>query len=180
MGRPGRVAVNISTVQLRTPDLLADITAVLLKNTLPPEALRLELTDSAVLRSDDNSKAVLRSLAELGVQLALDDFGKGFSSVGYLEDLPLSILKIDKSLLDNPQPDASLLLRGIIALARTMDLTVVAEGIEREDQLSVVHHLRCEIGQGFYLARPAPAETIAELLAADRLPRRFTQLHLAE
>ena len=179
LDRPARVAVNISTVQLRTADLLAEISALLLKNRLAPHALRLELTESAVLRSDDNSKAVLRSLAELGVQLAVDDFGKGFSSVGYLADLPFGILKIDKSFLDNPQPAASPLLRGIIALAKAMDLTVVAEGIERQDQLSAVHKLRCEIGQGFYLARPAPAETISELLAADNLPRRFAQLHVA-
>ncbi|MGZ4384678.1 MAG: putative bifunctional diguanylate cyclase/phosphodiesterase [Gaiellaceae bacterium] len=178
--RPPCVAVNISTIQLRSPDLLGEVTALLLKNELPPQALRLELTESAVLRSDDDSKAVLRSLADIGVQLALDDFGKGYSSVGNLENLPFSILKIDKSFLDSPQPTASPLLRGIIALAKTMELTVVAEGIERQDQLAAVHKLRCEIGQGFYLARPAPAAKITELLAEDRLPRRFTQLHVVE
>ena len=180
LGQPPRVAVNISTIQLRSPDLLAGITAQLLKSNLPPEALRLELTESAVLRSDDNSKAVLRALAQLGVQLALDDFGKGYSSVGYLSDLPFSILKIDKSFLDDPQHADSPLLRGIIGLAKAMELIVVAEGIERQDQLATVHKLRCEIGQGFFLARPAPADAITELLSADRLPRRFTQLHLAD
>ena len=135
LGQPPRVAVNISTIQLRSPDLLAGITAQLLKSNLPPEALRLELTESAVLRSDDNSKAVLRALAQLGVQLALDDFGKGYSSVGYLSDLPFSILKIDKSFLDDPQHADSPLLRGIIGLAKAMELIVVAEGIERQDQL---------------------------------------------
>ena len=96
------------------------------------------------------------------------------------ENLPFSILKIDKSFLDNPQPAASPLLRGIIALAKTMELTVVAEGIERQDQLAAVHQLRCEIGQGFFLARTAPAAKITELLAEERLPRRFTQLHIVE
>ena len=81
--------------------------------------------------------------------------------------------------LEAREPDSPL-LRGIIGLAKAMELIVVAEGIERQDQLATVHKLRCEIGQGFFLARPAPADAITELLSADRLPRRFTQLHLAD
>ena len=167
-----RVAVNLSTVQLRDPGLVAEIAALLERHELGAQALRLELTESAVLQADDDSKAVLRSLARLGVSLALDDFGKGHTSVAQLADVPFSVLKIDRSFLDHPSPGDSLLLRGIVALADEMGLTTVTEGIERDDQLAAVRRLGCAIGQGFFLARPAPAAEVTRLLVEDRRRRR--------
>ena len=170
-GTPPVVAVNVSARQLREPRFLADVTGALAAAGLPASALRLELTESVLLEATEATRANLAALPELGVALAIDDFGADHSWIGMLKELAPDVLKIDRSFVADAGEREQALLRGVLAFARELGLTVVAEGIETEEQLLAVRRLRCDAGQGFHLARPMPAEQLRSLLGRDqRLP----------
>jgi diguanylate cyclase (GGDEF)-like protein/PAS domain S-box-containing protein len=165
------VAVNVSARQLRETRFLADVTGALAASGLPASALRLELTESVLLEATEATRANLAALPELGVALAIDDFGADHSWIGMLKELAPDVLKIDRSFVADAGEREQALLRGVLAFARELGLTVVAEGIETEEQLLAVRRLRCDAGQGFHLARPMPAEQLRSLLGRDqRLP----------
>ena len=165
------VAVNVSARQLRETRFLADVTGALAASGLPASALRLELTESVLLEATEATRANLAALPELGVALAIDDFGADHSWIGMLKELAPDVLKIDRSFVADAGDREQALLRGVLAFARELGLTVVAEGIETEEQLLAVRRLRCDAGQGFHLARPMPAEQLRSLLGRDqRLP----------
>jgi EAL domain-containing protein (putative c-di-GMP-specific phosphodiesterase class I) len=130
--------------------------------------LILEITESVMMQDVELSLERLTELKQLGVKLAVDDFGTGYSSLNYIQRFPIDILKVDKSFIDAFNDDArkSALTATIIRLAEDLDLRPVAEGIERADQLEKLLDLNCDLGQGFYFARPMPPEGIDELLAA--------------
>jgi EAL domain-containing protein (putative c-di-GMP-specific phosphodiesterase class I) len=140
---------------------------VLQATGLPPEALTLEITESAVM---DDSPAVLRSvqaLAALGVRLAVDDLGRGWSSLAYVTRFPLSELKIDRAFVQGVarRPADRAVVRSLVGLAHDLGLLVVAEGIEDGDQLAELARLGCDAGQGYHLYKPLPASAVTELLA---------------
>ena len=159
-GHQPAVHVNLSAVELRDPTLVERVRHTLDTAGVDPRRLVFEVTETLLLEDSERVTATLSQLRELGVRFALDDFGTGYSSLSYLHTLPLDILKIAKSFVDGLARggrEASF-VRMIIELARTLGLSVIAEGIETAEQVSALAALECEYGQGFHLGRPRPAE----------------------
>jgi diguanylate cyclase (GGDEF)-like protein len=151
------MSVNVAARQFQDPDLIHDIASILEQTGLPPSSLKLEITESAVMEDADAAERTLRSLKELGVQVAIDDFGTGYSSLAYLKRFPVDTLKIDRSFVDGLGQDAqdTAIVRSIIALAKALDMSVTAEGIETPSQRAQLELLGCDIGQGYLFGRPA-------------------------
>ena len=166
------MSVNLSASQLAHPGLVEDVVGALRSCGLEPRSLVLEVTESAMMEEMEASAAVLRRLKELGVRIALDDFGKDHSSLSYLKRLPVDMLKIDRFFVDGlgtDQKDEGI-VRAVIDLARTLGLEVVAEGVESGEQLAHLREVGCNLAQGFYFWRPLPAEKANELLATYNYP----------
>lgn len=162
------VAVNISACQLDGSELLHDVQRALDATGLPPRALILELTETALLVDISHTIHGLAAIKALGVRLAVDDFGTGYSSLGYLKLLPVDILKIDRlfvSQLGHPDGD-DVIVSAIIGLARSLGLATIGEGIEDATQRDRLIELGCDSAQGYHYARPAPADIITPMLAA--------------
>jgi EAL domain-containing protein (putative c-di-GMP-specific phosphodiesterase class I) len=164
---PLSVAVNLSGRQLLDPDLVEDIAQALWYTHLDPTALTLEFTESGLLEDPEAATDALRRLKRLGVRLVLDDFGTGASSLRRLAQLPLDALKIDTSLVSGLDSDGSqtTMVKSIIGVATSLGLEVTAEGIETWGQQTLFRRLGCHRGQGYFFARPLPAEAIPELLS---------------
>jgi diguanylate cyclase (GGDEF)-like protein/PAS domain S-box-containing protein len=168
-----RVSVNLSGRQLQRPVLVSEVRDALRAASLSPERLILEVTESMPLLETPTMAARLRELRDLGVSLAIDDFGTGYSSLSYLRLLPMDILKIDRSFVEGIASEGrgSPLLRGIVDLAKAMNLSVTAEGIETEAQAAALREFGCDCAQGYLFSRPLEAEAFLELVQAnDRLP----------
>ncbi|MFY0665184.1 MAG: EAL domain-containing protein [Natronospirillum sp.] len=165
--RIGKVAVNISALELEHQVLVERTMAALAAQNLSASRLELELTETNLMRAPERSIGVLNMLKEQGISIAIDDFGTGYSSLMYLRNLPLDYLKIDQSFVRDIGVSASndSILRAIIALARALELNVLAEGIESRQQYDFLCELGCELGQGYLLARPMSAEQILERYA---------------
>jgi diguanylate cyclase (GGDEF)-like protein/PAS domain S-box-containing protein len=161
------VSVNLSVLQLQDPELVGDVARALEDSGLPPEALVLEITESALVQNLDLTLPRLKALTYLGLRLAVDDFGTGYSSFSYLADLPVSVVKIDKSFIDRitPDPEGAAIVRGVVDLSRVLGLTCIAEGVEGESQLAALDDLGCENAQGYLFARPASGPDIADTLS---------------
>ncbi|GAA3512094.1 putative bifunctional diguanylate cyclase/phosphodiesterase [Actinocatenispora rupis] len=161
-----RVSVNMSARQLREPGFVDLVRDALASSGLPPGALLLELTESILMGRDENIEADLLALKELGVGLAIDDFGTGYSSLSYLRELPIDMIKIDKSFVrDIARSPADLRLTdGIVRIAATLGLSAVAEGIESAEQRDLLADIGCRYGQGYLYSRPLPPEEVADLL----------------
>jgi len=140
---------------------------------LPPSALRLEITETAVMKDPENALATLHRLRQMGVGLKLDDFGTGYSSLTYLHRFPIDTLKIDRSFVMRlPSAAESVaIVRAILTLARSLEIDVVAEGVETGRQAQLLRSMGCEYGQGFWYSRPVDLATLRELLAGRILPR---------
>jgi diguanylate cyclase (GGDEF)-like protein/PAS domain S-box-containing protein len=171
-GRGPIMSVNLSARQFQHPSLVEDIARILFRSQLDPESLKLEVTESAVMSDPDEAAKILCQLKGLGIQIAIDDFGTGYSSLNYLKQFPVDTLKIDRSFVDGLGRDANdaAIVQSIIALARSLQLTVTGEGIETTEQLAELQALGCDRGQGYHFARPLTPELIPELLEAGRLP----------
>jgi diguanylate cyclase (GGDEF)-like protein/PAS domain S-box-containing protein len=166
------VAVNVSARQLYEEGFAADVSGALAAVGLPAAALRLELTESVLLEATETTRANLAMVMDLGVGLAIDDFGADHSWIGMLKEFAPDVLKVDRSLVAEGGEREQVLLRGVLAFARELGLRVVAEGIEAEDELVAVQRLRCDAGQGFHLAPPMPAAELRSMLSrGHRLPR---------
>ncbi len=163
-----RLCVNVSPSQLGDSNLVQDVSRALTQSNLPAEALILEITESAFLLSDDRLATTIKELAALGAVIALDDFGSGYSSLGYLSKLPIGILKIDLSFVSriDQGPEEAAVAQAIIVLGHTLGLEIVAEGIETSGQLEELRRRGCPLGQGFLLGRPAPSEQFSLLIPA--------------
>jgi predicted signal transduction protein with EAL and GGDEF domain len=162
------VSVNVSARQFSDPGFVDGVRLVLRESGLAPGALMLELTESVLLRRDERVQGDLMELKAIGVRLAIDDFGTGYSSLSYLRELPIDVLKVDKSFVDGIAVSGQrlALAEGIVQLARTLRLEVIAEGIESEVQRDLLTSMGCQFGQGYVLAMPMPAseaETLARI-----------------
>ena len=169
---PLYVSVNVSARQFREPGFVDGVRRVLAKSHLEPSALMLELTESVLLRRDERIRSDLVELKACGVRLAIDDFGTGYSSLSYLQELPVDVLKIDKSFVDGiaTSPQRHALVEGIIRIARTLQLDVIAEGIENQAQRDLLVLMGCQSGQGYLLAMPMePAEAQALIRTGQSL-----------
>jgi diguanylate cyclase (GGDEF)-like protein len=161
---PSYISVNLSPVQLRDHTLLTRVQHALTTAGLPPAALMLELTESTLMHDIDQARATLAELKHLGIRIAIDDFGTGYSSLAYLHQLPVDILKIDRSFVHelNTPAHTHTLAHDIIALAHALNLTTIAEGIETPQQRNHLQTIGCTHGQGYHLGRPMPQHHLAE------------------
>jgi EAL domain-containing protein (putative c-di-GMP-specific phosphodiesterase class I) len=164
------IAVNLSAHQLRHPGLVEQVRATLARSQLAPRSLCLELTETALLEDLERHIGVLLALRDLGVRLALDDFGTGYSSLTYLKRFPVDLIKIDRSFVAGLGVDHcdSAIVRSIVELAHALNLTVVAEGIERQDQFEQLRSLGCDVAQGYLFGRPEPQPLLLERLNDHR------------
>lgn len=161
--RPMAVAVNISAVEFRDPGFLPHVRMALRDSGLDARYLQLELTESALIPHDGSPGLVLQALQEMGVQVAIDDFGTGYSSLSYLRKFPVSVLKIDRSFVQDigAVPVGNSIVCAIISMGRSLGLRVIAEGVETGEQLAFLQAERCAEGQGFYFSQPLDAGQFA-------------------
>ncbi len=160
------VAVNLTTRQFNYPGLLDLIKSILKENDIPASALELEITESLIMQNVDSNIPLLKTIRDLGVKLALDDFGTGFSSLSYLKNFPFNTLKIDKSFIDDVAKTggSSAIVDTIIALGESLGLTLIAEGVEHQDQLELLKTHHCNLIQGFLYSKPVPENELTKLL----------------
>ncbi len=173
-GNPLRVAVNISTRDLRRPTLCDEIATLLSTKGLDPKLFELEITDRVVM-SEEALPGILQSFHELGVRLAIDDFGTGTSVLGRLQRCPVDVLKIDKVFVQTitaTNPDAPV-VAALMSLARRLDLEVVAEGVETAFQGGLLRRLGCHLAQGYFFSPPVDVESVNALLAEPDGARRI-------
>ena len=156
---PIRVAVNLSGRQFKQFNLLSSIQSIISRSGISAEFLEFELTESIIMQDAKESAEILNRLKDLGLSLAVDDFGTGYSSLSYLKRFPLDFLKIDRSFVKDVTIDESdaAIARAIISLAQSLNLKVVAEGVETKGQLDFLKQYRCDYIQGFYFSKPVPA-----------------------
>jgi diguanylate cyclase (GGDEF)-like protein/PAS domain S-box-containing protein len=171
-----RLAVNISPIQFRNTDLLADVTEALALSGLAPERLEIEVTESVFFEMNATTIANLNELRALGIRVALDDFGTGYSSLSYLIRFPVDKIKIDRSFIKemSSRPECLAIIEAILTLARKLSITVTAEGVETVEQAMMLKASRCDDIQGFLFSPARPACEIEHLIA--HLPGRFAEL----
>ncbi len=169
-GTPVQVSVNVSAVQLQQDDFVEKVAAVVARHQLDPALLELEITESAIMGDVEQNARKLAELRDTGIRISVDDFGTGYSSLNYLKKLPLNYLKIDRSFLEEiQQPDGggsadAAIVRSVVALGASMDLGLIAEGVETDTQRLFLLSIGCHQAQGFLFSRPLPAESITPLL----------------
>jgi diguanylate cyclase (GGDEF)-like protein/PAS domain S-box-containing protein len=163
------VNVNLSGKQLQRPDVVERVLEILAKTNLPPDALKLEITESVMMADRGNTVSKLQRLKAAGVKLAMDDFGVGYSSMARLSDYPIDTVKIDRAFISRlPDEEALSVVRAIITLSKALGFDVTGEGIETEDQLARLQGAGCDIGQGYYFARPLLKDAVDNLMATNR------------
>jgi EAL domain-containing protein (putative c-di-GMP-specific phosphodiesterase class I) len=171
-GWPGlRLSVNLSARQLADPELVRSLETILRETGFDPARLSLEITESLLVEDVETATSTLHALKALGVQLELDDFGTGHSSLSYLKRFPLDALKLDRAFVSGlgESPEEHAIASAVIAMARALGMAVIAEGVESTDQLECLRGLECPYVQGFYFARPMPAEELPDFLGARTL-----------
>ncbi|MBS1131801.1 MAG: diguanylate cyclase/phosphodiesterase with sensor(s), partial [Proteobacteria bacterium] len=167
-GQALSVAVNLSARQLREPGLPGLVADALAVSGLPPECLELEITESMIMGDMEHNIRVLKSIKELGVRIAVDDFGTGYSSLAYLQRLPIDTLKIDRSFVSgcNRGGKAMAIPHAIIFLGKTLDLHIVAEGVETEEERAILAVCGCNEFQGYLFSRPLQSAAVDTYLQA--------------
>jgi len=164
------MAVNVSAVEFRNENFLHNLLETLTETGLDPRYLELEVTESVLMKNAERAASILQSLRGKGVRVAIDDFGTGYSSLSYLRKFPLDALKIDQSFVHQiaASSDGKTIVSAIISMGRSLNLRVVAEGVETAEHLSFLQDHKCDEAQGYYFSRPVPAEQFAILLRAER------------
>jgi EAL domain-containing protein (putative c-di-GMP-specific phosphodiesterase class I) len=164
--RPLDIAVNLSPLQFQQGDLPERILGILVETGLPASRLELEITETVLIKDLDRALAMLRRLKALGLRIAMDDFGTGWSSLSTLQAFPFDKLKIDRTFIEKlgRYHEADVIVRAVLGLGRSLDLPVLAEGVETEEQLEFLRREGCNELQGYLLGRPAPIHNFADLL----------------
>ncbi|MEY2655518.1 MAG: hypothetical protein RLZZ524_2546, partial [Pseudomonadota bacterium] len=164
----GRIAINLSPLEVRRGQTDERIRAALQASGLPADRLELEITESGLMEQGERAEAFLHNLRSIGVQLAIDDFGTGYSSLAYLKRFPVSKLKIDRGFVRDLPGDVSdaQLVQTMVAMGRNLGISVVAEGVETEEQLAYLQELGCESAQGYLFSKPRPAAEVRAWLPA--------------
>ncbi|NLK87536.1 MAG: EAL domain-containing protein [Clostridiaceae bacterium] len=163
-GKEYGISVNISVIQLMQADFVSTVVDTLTNTGLAPSLLELEITESKLVETVDINLKKLHELREIGVRFSIDDFGKGFSSLSYLKQLPVSTLKIDKCFVDDIPDNDHSMIESIIHIGHKRNLVVVAEGVEKKEQLEYLAKHKCDMVQGYYCSKPVPEEEIKEML----------------
>src|SRR5436853_3659721 len=163
------ISVNISPIHFHHVDLPRLVHSILLETGLAPSRLELEVTEGVLIDDFSRALSILRRLKSLGVRIAMDDFGTGYSSLSYLQSFPFDKIKIDQTFISNLErnPQSAAIVRGVIGLARGLDLPVVGEGVETVEQLAFLSDEKCDEGQGYFIGRPAPITSYGELVCHD-------------
>jgi len=163
---PIRLAVNVSGAQLKHPEFLDQLAAILRRCNMPSDWLEIELTESTVMENSEQNIRILDQIKHLGLRLSIDDFGTGYSSLAYLKRFPIDLLKIDRAFireLPNNEDDVSI-IEAILLMARGLGLEVLAEGVETLEQLEFLKHRGGNLAQGYYFSQPVDPATLAALI----------------
>jgi diguanylate cyclase (GGDEF)-like protein/PAS domain S-box-containing protein len=168
------IAVNVSARQFSEETLVQDVVSILEETGMDPDLLELEITESVVMRDPERAVKMLKELKERGIRLALDDFGTGYSSLSSLKRFPVDTIKVDRTFIRDIPGDAEdrALTQAIIAMSKTLSLTVVAEGVETKEQLEFLRQHACDEFQGYYFSKPLPAEEFARLIQTAHAEKR--------
>ncbi len=167
---PGlKVAVNVSPAQFRNPHFAESVDAILKETAFPAECLGIEITETYLITHPTQASAAIDAVRARGVTVALDDFGVGYSSIGYLRSFAFDTLKLDRSLIANidRDPHAQRLVQATVALAAALNLDVTAEGVETEEEATLLRLAGCDSFQGFFFGRPVPAAEITAVLSVN-------------
>lgn len=179
-GRSLTMTVNVSPRQIAEPTFFAELRQVIGDTQIDPTALCLEITESAMMSATDEVVGLLNRIKELGVYIAIDDFGTEHSSLSRLRDMPAEVLKIDRSFIDglSSEPGDTAIVSSILSLAFAMGKHTIAEGVEKHEQAAMLLRMGCEVAQGFFFSRPVAAERIAPMLIKPIWePRSIRKLH---
>jgi EAL domain-containing protein (putative c-di-GMP-specific phosphodiesterase class I) len=162
-GKAGPVSVNLSARQFRQPDLDVRIKALVSASGVDPRLIEFEITESQLMQDPQHAIQVMRALCDAGMSIAIDDFGTGYSSLAYLTRFPVSALKVDRSFVRNMTRDKNdaTIVRTIVEMAHSLGFTVIAEGVETEEQATLLHLLRCEQAQGYLFGAPVPVDELS-------------------
>ena len=173
-----QIAVNLSPVQFRHGDLALRVHQILLESGLAPNRLELEITEGVLIGDFSRAVSTLRRIKAFGVRISMDDFGTGYSSLSYLQAFPFDKIKIDRTFVSNVDHNEQSLaiIRGVIGLAKGLDLPVLAEGVENMEQLDCLRGQNCDQVQGYYIGRPQPISEYAELVGRPHDPTAATRV----
>jgi EAL domain-containing protein (putative c-di-GMP-specific phosphodiesterase class I) len=163
--------INLSATQFREPGLALKLQSLFEKTGLNPGLFQMEVTESEIMRNPKISAETMRKMRDMGMKVAVDDFGTGYSSLSYLKELPVDVIKIDKSFVSdiNFNPGSLAIVRAIIEIAHALDMKLLAEGIETVDQKNCLRDLGCDLAQGFLFHKPLPVEQFEQLLKNGRV-----------
>jgi EAL domain-containing protein (putative c-di-GMP-specific phosphodiesterase class I) len=161
-----RMSINVSAQQFGEPRLIEDVKHALARNGLSAESLKVEITETLLMQDVTSSISVMRELVGLGIQISIDDFGTGYSSLSYLKRFPIAALKADQSFVRalSDQVEDAVIVRAIVAMGHSLNLNVIAEGVETAEQLKFLREIGCDEVQGYYYSRPLPADKLAAFL----------------
>jgi EAL domain-containing protein (putative c-di-GMP-specific phosphodiesterase class I) len=164
-----RIAVNLSARQFLQHDLVQMVQSALDDSGLPASSLELEITETTAMQNADASVEVLHALRDIGVGISIDDFGMGYSSLNYLKRFPITAVKIDRAFVSDLVTDEgdAAIVSAVIGMARSLRLRVIAEGVENAEQFAFLRSRHCDEAQGFYFARPVPADEFTRMLASS-------------
>lgn len=164
------IAVNLSPVQFHERNLIGMIQAALKRSGMPASALELEITESAMMRDPDQAITMLKKISALGIRVSIDDFGTGYSSLSYLKKFPIDELKVDQSFVRDlsVDKDDAAIVSAVISMAKSLGLSVIAEGVETIEQLRFLKKLECDKMQGYYFSKPLPADEFRKLIESGR------------
>jgi len=170
------LAVNLSARQLQQPDLVAEVQELLDRHGIAASQVRFEITEPALMSDSEATHRTLRDLRAMGCELAIDDFGAGYSSLGLLRGLPVQVVKVDRSLVSScmTRRECSAIVQATTAMAHAMGLRVVAEGVESEEQLRMISNLGCDAAQGNHIARPSDYAGLRAVMARAVAEQIFT------
>lgn len=173
------VAVNLSPVQFRNPEMADQIISLVNEHGVSAKSIEFEITETVMVQNMDTAISILDQLSTAGFSIAIDDFGVGYSTFSYLKNFPVNGVKIDRSFISDlaSGPAAAAIVRAIVAMAKSLGLSVVAEGVETEDQLRFLQDLGCDQGQGYLMSKPLPADEISKLLAHPASIKRMILNH---
>lgn len=162
------ISVNVSAIDFRQRDFTDNLAEILTQTGLPPAQLELEITESVLMQNVDDTVATLNTIKAMGVRLALDDFGTGYSSLSYLRRFSIDVLKIDQSFVRGMSVNSqdAQLISAIIGMGKSLNMSIIAEGVETIEQLNFLQAQRCEEGQGFLFSKAVPPKDFAQLMQA--------------
>jgi EAL domain-containing protein (putative c-di-GMP-specific phosphodiesterase class I) len=160
------VAINVATIQFREDDFVEKVKEIFAKTGINPSNVEIEITERFIMEFSIQKLSIIQELRDLGCHISIDDFGTGYSSMNYLKKLPLDTIKIDKSFVDDVPGSThdTVVIKAIIALSKNLGYKVVAEGIETQEQEKFLQENGCDIGQGYYFAKPMSEDSLIEFL----------------